>query len=858
MRVLLTASGFAVLILPVLLTFGFARDAAGPPVRPRMLSDHGGPPGSSTKASQPTSRQEPAADPEKPPVPPPSTPEPETSPVPEPPPTEPEKPPVPPPSTPEPETSPVPEPPPTESEKPPVPPPSTPEPETSPVPGLPPTKSEKPPVPPPSIPDKPAGAKSADGKPAELMRVPDDENSCIKCHAELSEPDQVRFHVTAEDFAGDAHWQKGVRCQNCHGGDPTVFEIKAHQANDDFRVVKSPAELRGFCANCHRSEALELVKGVHAKAGLKNDRGQGTPLTCSQCHADRSQHASHHILPAHNSLSPVFLANQVKTCGGCHLEHQETYFQSIHGQGMSKLRQGSLPSPGASKTDPSVIPPACADCHGAHGIYRAPDKRSTLHPTHVAATCGKCHREVEGKLQASVHGHGAGGLADRSAPGGIGKRKPSCTSCHQGHDLPQTDTAAFRLQLPNRCGNCHTNLSSRYAMSIHGRLTELGYIPAARCSDCHGAHSILRVSDPGSQLAPDHRAQTCGQCHENASGNFLAFDPHADHTDPQRSPVVHAVYAVLLTLLCSVFGFFGLHSLLWFVRGLVDVLLHGRAKGLRPGAVGYVRFTTFHRVGHAVLLLSFLGLAVTGLPLKYSHAAWARSVAQTLGGFGWTSLWHRCCAVALFACFAVYLAQFARLYRAGRRQGTSRRLLMFGPESPLPNRRDVADFCKMLRWFVGLGPKPTFDRWSYWEKFDFWGAVGDVVIIGFTGLVLWFPNFFGRFLPGVTLNIAQVIHSTQALLATGFVFAIHFFNTDLRPEKFPADMSVLTGLVSEEELREERPELYARWLQQGKLGQLRTTVPGRITLWLTKLGGFVALAVGLALLAGMITAALGG
>ena len=90
------------------------------------------------------------------------------------------------------------------------------------------------------------------------------------------------------------------------------------------------------------------------------------------------------------------------------------------------------------------------------------------------------------------------------------------------------------------------------------------------------------------------------------------------------------------------------------------------------------------------------------------------------------------------------------------------------------------------------------------------GRGGDIVIIGSTGLVLWFPNFFCSFLPGVTLNIAKVIHSTQALLATGFVFAIHFFSIHLRPEKFPADMSLLIGLVSEEEFRDERPELFER------------------------------------------------
>jgi hypothetical protein len=50
-------------------------------------------------------------------------------------------------------------------------------------------------------------------------------------------------------------------------------------------------------------------------------------------------------------------------------------------------------------------------------------------------------------------------------------------------------------------------------------------------------------------------------------------------------------------------------------------------------------------------------------------------------------------------------------------------------------------------------------------------------------LILWFPNFFCAFLPGQTLAVSKVIHSTQALLATGFVFAIHFFSTHFRPDK---------------------------------------------------------------------------
>ena len=86
------------------------------------------------------------------------------------------------------------------------------------------------------------------------------------------------------------------------------------------------------------------------------------------------------------------------------------------------------------------------------------------------------------------------------------------------------------------------------------------------------------------------------------------------------------------------------------------------------------------------------------------------------------------------------------------------------------------------------------------RKCSLWAASADIVLIGSTGIVLWFPNEFSALLPGKTLNIAAVIHGKLALLATGFIFTIHFFNTHLRAEKFPMDISILTGLVSEEEL----------------------------------------------------------
>ena len=83
--------------------------------------------------------------------------------------------------------------------------------------------------------------------------------------------------------------------------------------------------------------------------------------------------------------------------------------------------------------------------------------------------------------------------------------------------------------------------------------------------------------------------------------------------------------------------------------------------------------------------------------------------------------------------------------------------------------------------------------------------------------MLWFPTFFARFLPGWFVNVATIIHSDEALLATGFIFTIHFFNTHLRPEKFPMDIVIFTGRMTVEELKHDKPAEYEALVASGKL-----------------------------------------
>ena len=174
----------------------------------------------------------------------------------------------------------------------------------------------------------------------------------------------------------------------------------------------------------------------------------------------------------------------------------------------------------------------------AHGIYRAVDQRSTLNIAQVADTCGKCHRGIKERLLKSIHGTGGvlGGTAPQPAPGSKTRQLPSCTDCHEGHDILAPSSLAFREAEPNRCGNCHAAMSSLYGLSIHGQLTSLGYGPAAKLRPTVTVvHDILSPSNPASTLSPANRPHTCGQCHADARVNFVGFNPHLDPYNAKSS-----------------------------------------------------------------------------------------------------------------------------------------------------------------------------------------------------------------------------------------------------------------------------------------------------------------------------------
>ena len=267
-------------------------------------------------------------------------------------------------------------------------------------------------------------------------------------------------------------------------------------------------------------------------------------------------------------------------------------------------------------------------------------------------------------------------------------------------------------------------------------------------------------------------------------------------------------------------------------------------KQSQVGGRYFMRFTREQRYLHATLFTTFLGLAATGLPLRFSDSIWARGLAKGVGGFGAILFFHKLCAVVLTLAFLIHVKEIFTRGLFHREKG-----VFWGPTSMVANWKDAKDLFGHLRWFVGLGPRPQFERYAYWEKFDYWAVFWGMVVIGYSGYAMWFAPFFARFLPGWALNAVLVIHSEEGLLAILFIFSIHFVNTHLRPGSFPMDMVIFTGVESEEEFKDKRAIEYQRLAEQGKLESRLAEAPGTWQINFSRVIGFTAIFIGLFLLA---------
>ena len=220
-------------------------------------------------------------------------------------------------------------------------------------------------------------------------------------------------------------------------------------------------------------------------------------------------------------------------------------------------------------------------------------------------------------------------------------------------------------------------------------------------------------------------------------------------------------------------------------------------------------------------------------------------LARLLGGLEAAGLIHRFCALLTFTYFFLHIRD---LIRTRKESGQSWREFVLGEESMMLNGRDWQEFIGSMKWFLNRGPRPEYGRWTYWEKFDYFAVFWGVAVIGGTGLILWFPEAFTRFMPGWMINVATTIHSDEALLAVSFIFVVHFFNTHFRPEKFPMDTVIFTGGMPLEEFKRDRPREYRQMVESGRLEENLMPEPEPLALKLWRRFGFTALGLGLGII----------
>lgn len=655
---------------------------------------------------------------------------------------------------------------------------------------------------------------------------------CLECHWDpqlqaVNEDGTVRsLMVDEEAFAASRH--AGTACAQCH------TEVRPGLERSCATI-----ENNVDCGICHAQEVADYEESLH---GMLRAQGDLDAPMCMDCHEN-------HATQGHQSpASPTFPVNVPSLCARCHRHGEkaavridadvedaddivETYSMSIHGKGL--LHSGLL------------VTATCNDCHTTHRALPPDDPRSTVHNDNVAETCGSCHHGIEDIFKASVHWPGN---TDTEL------ELPTCEDCHSSHSISRTDLGEFRFLMMDQCGRCHEKESESFFETIHGKVSRLGSAGSAKCYDCHGTHNILPVSDPASALSRRNVVETCAKCHNGAHRRFTGYLTHATHHDPEHYPWLFWSFWGMTALLVGTLSFALLHTLAWLVR-LWLTRDQWQPHQVLPGEKVYRRFKPAQRNLHLIMIPSFFALALTGMCLKFSQMAWARTLSHGLGGFDVMSVLHRIGAVALFFIFLLHVIQ---VRRRRKRTGQSWWRMITGPDSLLFNRTDIVEFFGSVKWFLGRGPRPRYGRYTYWEKFDYFAVLWGIVIIGSTGLILWFPEWFTWLIPGWFINVATIIHSDEALLAVAFIFTIHFFNTHFRPDKFPMDPVIFTGRMTLAELKSDKPREYEALVASGELqDHMVDPIPESLERTL-KIFGAVALVVGLTLVGLIIWAMLTG
>ena len=524
------------------------------------------------------------------------------------------------------------------------------------------------------------------------------------------------------------------------------------------------------CMDCHSDNTLAITNAAGRAISLFVDEARlkasaHKTNTCVSCHADVTVKHPDDNVP----LKPV-------NCATCHEQQTESYNASVHGLAAK-----------AGHRDAAT----CQDCHDSHEIVPANLPASPLHYSRLAQTCGACHDQEVRDWAMSVHGQAlAAGTRDA----------PTCTDCHSEHKIQALKNTSPEVSA-EVCSRCHASerLNTKYNLpadrvktffeSYHGLAVQYGSTVAANCGSCHGYHKILPSTDPRSTINKAHLVETCGKCHPGADEKFASGKIHVDLAAGNGGTDFSAkinrwVRRVYLVLIFGTIGAMFIHNALLFLRKV--------AARYRVAVRPVMRMSLAQRWQHFVLAASFIILAVTGFALKFPDSWLARALGSSEPFRRWT---HRIAGIVLLLVGLWHL-----IYLLSSKDG--RRLVC----DLFPVKKDMADVWAQIRYLLGWSTeKPKTGRFGYAEKLEYWAVIWGTIIMGVTGLAIWFKLDVTRFLPRWAVDVALTIHYYEAVLACLAIIVWHFYHVIFDPDVYPLNPACWDGHVSEEWQKHEHP-----------------------------------------------------
>ena len=233
----------------------------------------------------------------------------------------------------------------------------------------------------------------------------------------------------------------------------------------------------------------------------------------------------------------------------------------------------------------------------------------------------------------------------------------------------------------------------------------------------------------------------------------------------------------------------------------------------------YQRWNIHHRIAHFGIYAPFILVAATGLPIKFHHKAWAQAFASFFGGGDGLLQWHLFGGVLIFiTCF--YHLGYSALYAIKHRHNL---------EMPvwLMSKGTWTALKQYFRYQLGFSDElPKFGRYQWKEMVDYWAVFWGMVMIGGSGLLMWFPEFSMKYFPKWFLDAYRWGHSDEAVLAVMVIFTWHFYNVHFQPDFFPMSWTWWNGKMPLEVMEHEHGlELEMIRDKQAQSGKGTTVTP---------------------------------